>query len=355
MERAVLVGIKLKKEKIPLEESLAELRKLTQTAGASIISELCQLREMPDQKYFIGSGKLLELKDLVDLKKADLMIIDHDISPSQTRNLEAFLEVKVIDRTELILDIFAQHALTREGKLQVELAQDEYRLTRLTGRGKELSRLGGGIGTRGPGETKLEMDRRRIRKRISLLKKEIESVREKRSVLRAKRHLSNIKTAALIGYTNSGKSTLLNCLTSAKAKVQDQLFATLDPMTRRLYLPSGKIILLTDTVGFIRKLPHHLINAFRATLEETIEADLLVHVIDLSSKYLEDQIEAVYTVLEELKAIAKPILTVLNKSDLLKDKIILARLLKKYRPAVPVSAYYKKNTEELAKALDRLL
>jgi len=355
MEKAILVGIQLNKERIPLLESLAELGQLAATAGAQTIGTLTQKRDKPDPKYFIGEGKLLELKHLCSATQADLIIFDHQISASQARNLESALNLKVIDRTELILDIFAQHALTREGALQVELAQSEFMLTRLSGHGTALSRLGGGIGTRGPGETKLEMDRRRIRKNISLLKKELEAIRKNRHLLREKRRASQILTGALIGYTNSGKSTLLNSLSRSQILTQDKLFSTLDPVTRRVYLPEGKVILLTDTVGFIQKLPHQLVDAFRATLEEVTEADLLLHVMDASSPYLEDQIAAVYAVLEELKVITKPILSVFNKLDKAGDPAGFKKLIKKYQPAVAVSALYKTGLKDLLKVLSRQL
>ena len=352
MEKAILVGIKLKNDEIPIEESLAELKQLAATSGAETVGTLTQNREVPDKKYFIGPGKMQELKTLCEATSAELAIIDHDVSASHIRNLENDLGIKVIDRTELILDIFAQHAHTREGKLQVELAQSEFIMTRLTGRGISLSRLGGGIGTRGPGETKLEMDRRRIKRKISDIKKELESVSMNRHLLREKRKSSRIKVGAIVGYTNSGKSTLLNSLARANVLVENKLFATLDPVTKRVYLPGGKVILLTDTVGFIQKLPHQLIDAFKATLEETIEADFLLHVVDASSPYMEDQITSVYKVLEEIGIITKPILTLFNKIDICKPP---KALLKKYDPAVFISAYYKTGFEELTRSLLKLL
>ncbi len=357
-EKAILVGIdspginRLGFPKILLSESMEELERLADTAGAEVVGQITQKRPVPDQKHFIGSGKLEELKSLLTLSNANLVIFDCELSPSQERNLENFLGIKVIDRTELILDIFAQHAKSREGKLQVELAQSNFLLTRLTGHGVLMSRLGGGIGTRGPGETKLEYDRRRIRERISKLRKEIEKVIKERSLRREKRRRSHLPIAALVGYTNSGKSTLLNTLTRAEVTTADKLFATLDPTIRRVYLPSEKVMLLTDTVGFIQKLPHQLVAAFRATLEEVTEADLLLHVVDVSHPYFEDQIAAVYTVLEELKCVAKPIITVFNKIDKL-NKRIPKKLLKKYQPATAVSALYGKGLEELEKNLSR--
>ena len=361
MEKAILVGIKLKSEKIPLTHSLPELRRLAESAGAEVVGELTQNRDTPDQTYFIGTGKLEELKQLSGALDADLLIFDHEISASQTRNLEEALVIKVVDRTELILDIFAQHAKTREGRLQVALAQNEFQLTRLTGSRLSLSRLGGGIGTRGPGETKLEMDRRRVRKQIAELKEELRHLEKHRQRLRQNRKSGNLKIAALIGYTNAGKSTLMNWLTRSQIFTADRLFATLDPTTRRLYLPAtaglpeGKVMLLTDTVGFIQKLPHQLIEAFHATLEEAIDADALVHVVDASSPYMEEQISAVYAVLEELKVVTKSILTVFNKIDKVQDPKPLRSLVMKYQPAVAVSAKDKTGGETLLKELSRLL
>ena len=368
MEKAILVGIKLKSEKIPLTHSLPELRRLAESAGAEVVGELTQNRDTPDQTYFIGTGKLEELKQLSGALDADLLIFDHEISASQTRNLEEALVIKVVDRTELILDIFAQHAKTREGRLQVALAQNEFQLTRLTGSRLSLSRLGGGIGTRGPGETKLEMDRRRVRKQIAELKEELRHLEKHRQRLRQNRKSGNLKIAALIGYTNAGKSTLMNWLTRSQIFTADRLVATLDPTTRRLYLPAtaglparpaggpeGKVMLLTDTVGFIQKLPHQLIEAFHATLEEAIDADALVHVVDASSPYMEEQISAVYAVLEELKVVTKSILTVFNKIDKVEEKKPLNSLIEKYHPAVMVSAVEKTGGETLLKELSRLL
>jgi GTP-binding protein HflX len=343
-EKALLVGF----------EFPSELKQLTETAGAEVVGILTQKRSKPDPKYFIGSGKLEELKALTAARGANLVIFDHDLTPSQERNLEDALGVKIIDRTELILDIFARHARSREGKLQVELAQSSFLLTRLSGHGVLMSRLGGGIGTRGPGETKLEYDRRRIRTRIAQLREEIEKLREERFIKREKRRRSRIAVAALVGYTNSGKSSLLNSLTKAEVLVENKLFATLDPVTRRLYLPSGRVILVTDTVGFIQNLPHALVAAFRATLEEVTEANVLLHVVDVSTPDFEKQIHAVYQVLEELKCITKPIITVFNKADL-RDKKIPRKLLGKYRPAVAISALEGTGLEKLLATIDARL
>ncbi|OGC04925.1 GTPase HflX [candidate division WOR-1 bacterium RIFOXYA12_FULL_43_27] len=347
-EKAILVGVKFKNDLLPLSESLEELKRLVYSSGAETIAVLTQTKERPDSKYFIGSGKLKELQELLQGENADLVIFDHELSPSQARNLEEELRIKIVDRTELILDIFAQHAHTAEGRLQVELAQLDFMQTHLVGHGVALSRLGGGIGTRGPGETKLETDRRIIRKRISLLKKEIEKLGKKREVLRTRRKASDLKVAALVGYTNSGKSTLLNTLTDAKVLTQDKLFATLDPVTRRFYL-DGKTILITDTVGFIQKLPHQLVDAFKSTLEETIEADLLLNVVDVSSSYAEHQIEAVNRILSELNVVATPMVYVFNKIDKESDECKLRELAAKYKPAVFISALNGKGLDDLLK------
>jgi GTP-binding protein HflX len=351
-EKAILIGIELQEtSKIPLSESMQELKNLADTAGAEVVGQLTQKRTKPDQKYYLGSGKVQELKALVLSQKADLAIFDVELSPAQERNLEDALGIKVIDRSELIIDIFAQHAKSREGKLQVELAQTNYLLTRLTGHGVLMSRLGGGIGTRGPGETKLEYDRRRIRKRIADLKRETEKVRKDRNIQREKRRKSRFPSIALVGYTNSGKSTLFNNLSKSNVLTEDKLFATLDTTVRRVYLPSKNTILLSDTVGFIQKLPHQLVAAFRATLEEAIEADLLMHVVDVSNPYFEDQINAVFTVLEELKCCVKPMLTVFNKIDQL-DKPVPKSLFNKYPPAAAVSALYGTGLDDLLKILE---
>ena len=355
-EQALLVGVELSQDQqtIPLAESMVELVRLTHTAGAKIVGQLTQKRDRPDQKFYLGSGKVEELHALVHSTDANIVIFDTELTPAQERNLEEEIGVKVIDRAGLIIDIFAQHANSREGALQVELAQSNYLMTRLVGHGVSMSRQGGGIGTRGPGETKLESDKRRIRKRIAQLKQEIEKVRKERSLRREKRKKSNVKCAALVGYTNSGKSTLLNALTKAQVFVKDQLFATLDPTTRRMYFPGGQVLLLTDTVGFIQKLPHQLVAAFHATLEEVTEADVLLHIVDTSHPYFEDQMNAVFLVLEELGCQTKKILTVFNKMDLCSGKDCFADLndlLKKYSPAVAVCALNQEGFEQLNKAL----
>ncbi|ABO49793.1 GTP-binding protein, HSR1-related protein [Desulforamulus reducens MI-1] len=319
-ERAVLVGVKLPGfHEHQICQSLDELANLASTAGADVMGTFMQSRQYPDSATFIGKGKAQELAEYCREIHANMVVIDRELSPAQARNLEDRLGVKVIDRTQLILDIFARRAQTREGKLQVELAQLKYLLPRLTGLGTQLSRLGGGIGTRGPGETKLEVDRRRIRKRISDLEQELKEVQRHRSLLRKSRKSEPLPIVSLVGYTNAGKSTLLKSLTGADILVEDKLFATLDPTTRRISLPNNDNVLLTDTVGFIQNLPHHLVAAFRATLEEVQESDLLLHIVDASHPNYEGQIRAVETVLESLHVLDKPSIMVFNKIDMVKD------------------------------------
>ena len=319
-ERAVLVGLcRDTRERKLEEESLEELGELTISAGAEVADALLQERPKPDPAYFIGQGKLEELKESVVIEQADLVIFNEDLTPAQLRNLERSLDVKVIDRSELILDIFAQRARSREGKLQVELAQLDYLLPRLTGKGTELSRLGGGIGTRGPGETRLEVDRRRIRARMARLREELDRLEKRRELQRRKRRGVPIPTVSLVGYTNAGKSSIFNRLTNETAYVSARMFATLDPLVRRINLDSGHEVLLSDTVGFIRRLPHTLIAAFHATLEETLEADLILHVIDVSQENFLELRQAVYNVLEEIGFGETGIIEVYNKIDLLEE------------------------------------
>jgi len=299
------------------DESLAEFRELVSSAGGEVAAELMQRRPRPDPATLIGAGKVEEIAGVAASTEADLVLFDHDLSPTQLRNLEAALPCRVLDRTQLILDIFARHARTREGQLQVELAQLEYMLPRLTGRGKAMSQLGGGIGTRGPGETKLETDRRRIQARIDHLKVALESVRTVRRQQRQRREAVPVPTVALVGYTNAGKSTLFNALTGAQVLQSARMFATLDPKLRAIELPSRRKILLSDTVGFIRNLPHTLVTSFRATLEEVEQAEVLLHVRDAASTYGEEQRSQVEKVLGELEVLAKPRIEVLNKIDLL--------------------------------------
>jgi GTP-binding protein HflX len=315
-DKVLIVGTDIDKTQ-KVEETLQELERLVETAGGETVGRIIQRREAPDPATYIGKGKLEELKALQAETQATTVIFDDQLSPAQQRNLERALEVKVLDRTALILDIFAQRARSHEGKLQVELAQMRYTLPRLGGKGLILSRLGGGIGTRGPGETKLEVDRRRIRSKIHDIEEEIKTVCAQRAVHRSRREQSGLPCIALVGYTNAGKSTLLNRLTDAGVLVEDKLFATLDPTIRLLILPSGRKVLLADTVGFIRKLPHALIAAFRATLEEVIYADVLMHVIDAGAPDWQEQSQAVYEVLKELDAADKPMITVMNKTDTL--------------------------------------
>ncbi|KLU55187.1 GTPase HflX [Paenibacillus sp. FSL H7-0942] len=317
-DRAVLVSLvtdDVKRTGINPEYSLEELVKLAETAGVEVLSVLSQNREKRDTKWFIGKGKVEELRAIAEELGATTAIFDQELSGAQVRNLEETLDLKIIDRTQLILDIFAQRANTREGIIQVELAQHSYLLPRLSGHGKNLSRLGGGIGTRGPGESKLETDRRHIRGRIDDLKRHLDELTRHRKLHRERRKKTGIVQVALVGYTNAGKSTLLKQLTAADVYIQDQLFATLDPTSRTMELPSGKEIVLTDTVGFIQNLPHDLIAAFRATLEEVNEADLILHVVDASSAMREDQMRTVNTILQELGSGDKPQLVLYNKKD----------------------------------------
>lgn len=320
------------------EDSLEELRQLAMTAGAEVAAKFMQKRPKPDPGYFIGRGKVRELALFAQQEDIDVCIFDEELSPAQQRNLEQSLGIKVLDRTALILDIFAQRARTNEGKLQVELAQLQYTLPRIMGQGLSLSRLGGGIGTRGPGETKLETDRRTIRDRITYIKSCIDKVQNVRKLHRSKRNKNQVPAISLVGYTNAGKSTLLNTLTKADVYAQDQLFATLDPTTRQLELPDKRQAILTDTVGFIQRLPHQLIAAFKSTLEETLDADLLLHVVDVSHALYKEQSEAVYKVLAEVGAGEKPILTVFNKIDKLPEDSGLLEQLRHIPDSVCISA-----------------
>lgn len=313
-ERVILVGVQMNDGE-DTEESLEELSELAKTAGAQTVGMIIQNREAVHPGTYIGKGKIEEVRSLVLAMAANGVICDDELSPAQLNNLERELDCKVMDRTLLILDIFARRAVTSEGKIQVELAQLRYRSARLVGLRESLSRLGGGIGTRGPGEKKLETDRRLIRTRISALKEELKQVEKHRELIRGKRAKGNLKTAAIVGYTNAGKSTLLNVLTGAEVLSEDKLFATLDPTTRLLELSDGQQILLTDTVGFIRKLPHHLVEAFKSTLEEAKYADYIIHVVDSSNPQAEKQMHIVYETLRELGAVGKPVITLFNKQD----------------------------------------
>ena len=314
-ERVILVGV-CTRENENVEESLDELAELADTAGAEAVGRVIQNRESMHPGTYIGSGKIDEVRELAAELYADGVICDDELTPAQLRGLEQELDLKVMDRTLVILDIFAQHATTSEGKLQVELAQLRYRLARLTGKGIAMSRLGGGIGTRGPGEKKLETDRRLIKSRIARLNRELKEMQIHRDTARKKRLNESVPVAAIVGYTNAGKSTLLNALTGAGILAENKLFATLDPTTRRMELPSGQEILLTDTVGFIRKLPHHLVEAFKSTLEEARYADYILHVVDSVSPQMDAQMEAVYETLDRLGIAGKPVITLFNKRDL---------------------------------------
>ena len=317
-ERAVLVGLNadcFTKEQTATDETLEELEALLETAGGFCTGKILQNRHTPDSHSFIGEGKAQEVKMLVEFTQSTMVVFDNELSPGNIRALEEIIGVTVLDRSALILDIFAQRAKTKEGRLQVELAQYKYLLPRLAGMGLSLSRQGGGIGTRGPGETKLESDRRHIRERINRLEGELEQVRKVRSVQRERRMKNSVPVVAIVGYTNAGKSTLLNTMTDAGILAEDQLFATLDPTTRTLELPGGESVLMTDTVGFIRKLPHHLIEAFKSTLEEAKYADIILHVVDCSNPQADTQMHVVYETLKSLGVNDKVMITLFNKCD----------------------------------------
>ncbi len=347
-EKAILVGLNTGRSSPGIEQSMEELTLLADTAGALVLDQVIQNRETPDRAYYIGKGKAEELAALVQMHDADMVIFNEELSPSQIRNLDRVIEVKVVDRTALILDIFARRALSREGKLQVELAQLHYLLPRLIGLGNQLSRLGGGIGTRGPGETQLEVDRRVIRRKISDLKKEITSLRKQRQLHRQKRKRNRFSVISLVGYTNAGKSTLLNTMTGADLYTEDKVFATLDPMVRRGSVDSGKEVLFTDTVGFIEKLPRQLVTAFQATLEEIAEADVLLHIIDLNHP---DHVNQIRVVREHLAKIdpdyhLREILA-FNKTDLADDETQRAYLSREFPGAAFVSARTGEGVESL--------
>lgn len=350
-ERAIIVGMEYGGGASIIgwsaEDSLEELKQLADTAGAEVVARFLQKRPKPDPAFFIGRGKVQELALYVQQENVDLCIFDDELSPAQQRNIEQAMGVRVLDRTALILDIFAQRAHTNEGKLQVELAQLQYTLPRIMGKGLSLSRLGGGIGTRGPGETKLEVDRRRIRDRIAYIKGCISKVKNVRTLQRSGRAKASVPTVSLVGYTNAGKSTLLNTLTNSDIYAQDQLFATLDPTTRQLELPNKQQAILTDTVGFIQRLPHQLVAAFQSTLEEVVEADVLLHVIDVSHELYKEQANAVYHVLEELGAKDKTIITVYNKIDKLPEGSALAERLAKEENSICISAKARLNLDGL--------
>ena len=350
-EKVILVAVSTDSE-TDIDESLDELEELVNTAGAQVVGRVVQNLEHINNTTYFGTGKVKEIQDLIWETEADAVICDDELSPAQYKNLEDQLNVKIMDRTLIILDIFAGRAKTAEGKIQVELAQLRYRSTRLIGM-RNLSRQGGGIGTRGPGEKKLEVDRRLIRNRISQLKDQVKDMEAHRQVTRAKRQENPVPVVAIVGYTNAGKSTLLNTLTDASVLEEDKLFATLDPTTRNYKLPDGQEVLLTDTVGFIRKLPHHLIDAFRSTLEEAKYSDIIIHVVDASNPAMDKNIHAVYETLEDLQVKDKIIITVFNKQDKLENKPILRDMQADYT----VNAAIKKGVglDEINNAIEEAL
>ena len=351
-ERVILVGVS-QQDGDDAEDSVAELAELVETAGAVVVGTLIQKRENIHPGTYVGTGKVFELEELIEQTGATGIVCDDELSPAQLKNLEEALKTKVMDRTLIILDIFAARASTSEGKIQVELAQLKYRLSRLSGLGRSLSRLGGGIGTRGPGEKKLEMDRRLINSRVAQLNRELKEVQRHREVNRQQRKRSGIPVVAVVGYTNAGKSTLLNHLTNAEVLEEDKLFATLDPTTRILELTNNQKVLMTDTVGFIRKLPHHLIDAFRSTLEEAKYADIILHVVDASNPQMDKQMYIVYDTLRNLEVEGKKIITAFNKTD----RIGQPEPLHDFRAerTVHISAKYGDGLEDLKKILEEIL
>lgn len=351
-ERVILVGVSTG-DHDDTEQSLDELGDLVKTAGAVPVGKVIQNREAMHPGTYVGKGKIEEIKELLWELDATGIVCDDELSPAQMNNLTELLETKVMDRTLVILDIFAGRASTSEGKIQVELAQLRYRQSQLTGAGKALSRLGGGIGTRGPGEKKLEIDRRLIKDRIAQLNRELKDVKRHRELTREQRKRNHVPVVAIVGYTNAGKSTLLNTLTDAGILEEDQLFATLDPTTRNLKLPSGQEILLTDTVGFIRKLPHHLIEAFRSTLEEAKYADIILHVVDASNLQMDEQMFVVYETLQRLEVMNKPVITAFNKMDRVGEAITVRDF--QADKIVQISAKSGENLEQLFTAVEEIL
>ncbi|EGC73638.1 GTP-binding protein HflX [Lachnospiraceae bacterium 6_1_37FAA] len=351
-ERVILVGVQADDNE-DTEKSLDELEELAQTAGAETVGRIIQNREQIHPGTYVGKGKLDEIKNLLWETDATGIICDDELSPAQLGNLQDALDTKVMDRTLIILDIFAERASTNEGKIQVELAQLKYRQSRLVGLGKSLSRLGGGIGTRGPGEKKLEMDRRLIKGRIAQLNRELKDVKRHREVTREQRSRNHIPVIAIVGYTNAGKSTLLNRLTGASVLEEDKLFATLDPTTRGLKLPSGQEVLLTDTVGFIRKLPHHLIEAFKSTLEEAKYADMILHVVDVSNPQMDEQMYTVYETLQNLDVKDKVVITAFNKQDRLTEVPIIRDF--KANHIVNISARTGQGLDTLQSVIEQIL
>lgn len=351
-ERVILVGVQTQGQD-DVFWSLLELEELAQTAGAEVVARIVQNREGIHPATYVGKGKIEEIRQMLYMVEATGIICDDELSPAQLNNLERELECKVMDRTLLILDIFAGRATTSEGKIQVELAQLKYRQARLVGLRSSLSRLGGGIGTRGPGEKKLEMDRRLITDRIAALRRELEEVQRHRDLIRQKREKGRMKVCAIVGYTNAGKSTLLNVMTGAGVLEEDQLFATLDPTTRVLDLPGGQQILLTDTVGFIRKLPHHLIEAFKSTLEEARYADIILHVVDSSSPQMEQQMQVVYDTLKQLEVEERTVITLFNKQDKMTEEKQLRDSRADY--VLKTSVKYHEGLESLRELLEEIL
>ena len=352
-ERVILVGIENEDSAMGVDACLDELEELINTAGAEVVGRLVQKRERPHPGHYLGKGKLEELEVMVNAYDATGIVCDDDLSPAQMRNLEQITNTKIMDRTMVVLDIFAQRASSREGKIQVELAQLKYRLSRLTGMGTVLSRLGGGIGTRGPGEKKLEMDRRHIKESISQLNHELKEIRTHRQLLRTGREKNGTPVVALVGYTNAGKSTILNRLTQAGVLEEDKLFATLDTTTRKVELLGGSEIMLSDTVGFIQKLSHHLVEAFKATLEELKFADILLHVVDSSNPSREEHMDVVYKTLKDLGCEGKPVITVFNKID--KDVELPLPYDKNSSMSLAISAYNEIDLEKLIKGIEDLL
>ncbi|MFH1395178.1 MAG: GTPase HflX [Candidatus Omnitrophota bacterium] len=352
-ERAVLVTVFCDgKSSWKAEAKEEELKRLAESSGVEIVDSIVCRRKMLTADFFIGSGKVEELAIIAAELEADVVIFSDDLSPSQQKNLENIIKTKTIDRTQLILDIFARRAASNEGKVQVELAQLVYLLPRLSGRGIELSRLGGGIGTRGPGEQKLEVDRRRIRERIGKLKKLLKDISRQRQVRRKQREKFSLLTAALCGYTNSGKSTFFNAVTEGHVTAKNQLFSTLDPVVRKISLPNNQTAVISDTVGFLHDLPHHLIESFKATLEEVVHADVLFHVVDISDPCIEEQKTAVFKVLEELGVKDKPIFTILNKADKVPDELTQKRIARNFSNPLILSALKKTG---LSQFKDRLV
>ncbi len=352
-ERVILVGVEMEESAMSIDACLDELEELINTAGAEVVGRLIQKRERPHPGHYLGKGKIEELEVMVNALDATGVVCDDDLSPAQMRNMEQLVKTKIMDRTMVVLDIFAQRASSREGKIQVELAQLKYRLSRLAGLGASLSRLGGGIGTRGPGETKLEMDRRHIKSTISQLKSELKEIRTHRELLRTGREKNGSPVVALVGYTNAGKSTILNRLTQAGVLEEDKLFATLDTTTRKVELPGGSEIMLSDTVGFIQKLSHHLVEAFKATLEELKFADILLHVVDSSNPSREEHMEVVYKTLKDLGCEDKPVITVFNKID--KDVELPLPFDSHSAQSIAISAYNEKDLDKLIKTIEDLV